>query len=127
MKKLKTAMASLTTALLLFPSKVYAAPWSSKCVSGPNNDVPTILGLECLLGNVISNALRLVGLVAFVFVIIGAFRWISSSGDPKGMEGAKKTVTTAIFGLILAVMAIFIMMLISSVTGVDLLNIDLSF
>lgn len=39
------------------------------------------------------------------FLVLGGIRYASSSGNPKNIEGAKNTITYAIIGLILAILA----------------------
>lgn len=47
----------------------------------------------------------LMGIVAYVtvfFIIKGGFNYMTSTGSPDGMQKAKKTITNAIIGLIIA-------------------------
>lgn len=109
----------VTASSILFPTSARAAEWGEDCM---RDDVATIGGVGCMVENLLTNALKLLGLFALIFVAIGAFRWLSSSGDAKALDGAKKTISTAILGLVLAVGAWFIFQLISLITGVDLSN-----
>ncbi len=45
------------------------------------------------------------GALSVLFIIIGAFRYVLSSGDPKNTEAAKETIIYALVGLIVAVLA----------------------
>lgn len=43
--------------------------------------------------------------LAVIFVTIGGIRYASSNGNPAQIEGAKKTITYALVGLILSILA----------------------
>jgi hypothetical protein len=54
----------------------------------------------------VTNAiLALVGIVAVLFLIIGGFRYVTASGNPEQIEGAKKTIMYAVVGLIVVILA----------------------
>lgn len=78
-----------------------------------------ISDLEIVFGNVVKSALAIAGVVLFVLLIIGGFKYITSGGDPKATEGAKNTITYAIGGLVLILLSFLILVLIYRITGVD--------
>ncbi len=81
--------------------------------------VATIKGLECAFSNFISVILALAGIVLFIMLVIGGFRYLVSGGDPKAVEAAKGTLTQAIVGLVILVLAFLILVLIREITGVN--------
>lgn len=81
-------------------------------------DVATFQGFECLLNNVLAAATTFIGLASFVMIIVGAFLYLTSGGNTKGTEAAKQTITYAIIGIIVALMAFFVLQFISGFTGV---------
>jgi heme/copper-type cytochrome/quinol oxidase subunit 2 len=89
-------------------------------VGGAENDVATIQGFECLLANILTVFIALIGLAAFVMVVIAAFRYLLSGGNSKGTEQAKNTLTYAIIGIVVALSAFIILNLLTAFTGVDL-------
>jgi hypothetical protein len=95
------------------------SPWTGACVSGPGNDVPTIIGLECLLANVLGVAVTFIGLAGFVMLLYGSFKFLISGGNNKGMEDAQKTLTFSVIGLVVALSSFLIVRLISEFTGVS--------
>ncbi len=104
---------------LLFASPVSAQvtrEWSGVCVDG---DVATIQGFQCLVGNVLQIGVAGVGLAGFVMMIIGAFKYLLSGGNAKGIDEGQKTMTYAVGGLILALSAYFILNIIADFTGVQ--------
>ncbi len=75
--------------------------------------------LEGVFGNVVSAALGFAGIVLFVLLLVGGIKYITSGGDPKAAEGAQKTITYAIGGLALILLSYLILVLIKTITGVD--------
>ena len=82
-------------------------------------EVPTIKCLEIVFSNILVVAVSLAALALFVMFLVGGFKFLTAGGDPKAVEGAKKTLTYAIAGLVVLVLAFLIIKLISTITGVD--------
>lgn len=55
--------------------------------------------------NVIQAGLVLVAYITIFFIIKGGFGYITSAGSPEGMSSAKKTITNAIIGMVIAIFA----------------------
>jgi Type IV secretion system pilin len=81
-----------------------------------------ISDLSTVFGNVVSAALGLAAIVLFVLLLMGGFKYITSGGDPKAVESAQKTITSAIIGLVLILVSYLILVLITNITGVDVTN-----
>lgn len=84
-----------------------------------NGDVATLGCIPIVIKDVITAALVFAGLVALILIIYSGIRYISSRGDPTKVEGAKKTLTYAIIGLVVIFLSFFIVNLISQITGID--------
>lgn len=82
--------------------------------------IPQLTGLEGIFSKVISYALAFSGIVLFIMLIIGGFKIMTASGDPKEAEAAKKTLTSAIVGIVLLILSFMILKLIEKLTGVTL-------
>jgi NADH:ubiquinone oxidoreductase subunit 6 (subunit J) len=78
-----------------------------------------LTGLNNIFANVVSIAIGLGGIVFFIMFVIGGFNYLTSGGNPQTTEGAKKTLTYAIGGLVLIALAFLILRLISDFTGVQ--------
>ncbi len=59
------------------------------------------------------------GGVSFLLMVYGFIKMSTSAGDPKAVQGAKETITSAISGLLLSIFGLFILRLIA----VDVLHI----
>lgn len=77
-----------------------------------------------LVSSIVKNAFVLAGVISFFLLVVGAFGIITGagSGDTKKMEGAKNTITAAVLGLVVIVGSIFIVKVLSVITGVDILS-----
>jgi len=78
----------------------------------------TIGDLQAVFSNVVGFALGFGGIILFIMLLMGGFKYITAGGDPKAIEGAKKTITYAIFGIVLLALAFLIIRLIEQITGV---------
>jgi hypothetical protein len=79
----------------------------------------TLEGLEGIFESIVTVVLGFGGVVLFIMLIMGGFRFITAGGDPKAIEGAKKTLTYAIGGIVLIALSFLILRFISTFTGVD--------
>lgn len=99
-------------------SPVYAAQDWANAAGCTVSEVATIKGFECLFSNFISVILAFAGIVLFIMLVTGGFRYLVSGGDPKAVESAKGTLTQAIVGIVILVLAFLILKLIETITGV---------
>lgn len=89
------------------------------CSTFSTRDAARLEDLECVFQNIVQIILGFAGITLFFLLIIGGFKYITSGGDPKGVESAKKTLTYAIGGMILILLAFLILVFIKQFTGVD--------
>lgn len=67
---------------------------------------------------ILNGFLTLVGIVALVFIIIGAARYITSQGDSSATEEAKNTILYALVGLIvIGIAAVVVNFVLSAIIG----------
>ena len=81
-------------------------------------DVAKLSDLEIIFENVVSVLLALGGFALLIMLLIGGFKYLTSGGDPKAVEGAKNTLTYAIGGVVLLAASYLILKLIENFTGV---------
>lgn len=81
-----------------------------------------ISDLETIFGNVVTSLLALGGIVLFLMLLSGGFKYLTSGGDPKATETAQKTLTYAIGGMVLLAGSYMILRIISDFTGADVTN-----
>lgn len=78
--------------------------------------------LEIVFSNIVGSLLALGGVVLFLMFLTSGFKYLTSSGDPKALEGAKKTLTTAIGGLIMLAGSYIILKIIANFTGANIVD-----
>lgn len=75
--------------------------------------------LETVFENVVTSLLALGGIVLFLMLLSGGFKYLTSGGDPKATESAQKTLTYAIGGLVMLAGSFIILKIIGDFTGTD--------
>ncbi len=94
------------------------ASWSNCMVDG----VATLQCLPVVFGQVVNWLLILSGSVALIFVILSGISFITSGGDQKKIDQAKKTLTYAIIGLLVIFLSFLIIKIIAYITGAECIN-----
>ncbi len=67
---------------------------------GKSSDVPLVLLA------VVDDLLRIAGIVAVAFVMIGAFKYVASQGNPEDTASAQSTIINALIGLVISIVAV---------------------
>lgn len=133
MKKLFSIFLPLVSFCLLrlafYPTPVSAqetSAWGERCVKEINGvQVATIQGLECIFINIVRVLVPLVGLAFFIMLIAGSFQMMTAGSEPKAVQKARATITAAIFGLVLFFGIWFILLLIKTITGVNVTKFEI--
>jgi hypothetical protein len=89
-----------------------------------------IMTLSCIfpiIANLIYWAIGMAGTIALFMIIFAGYQFLFSGGDAKSVDGARKTLTYAILGLVLIFLSFFILNFIATVTGVGCLNFSHGF
>jgi TRAP-type C4-dicarboxylate transport system permease small subunit len=82
--------------------------------AGTNAGVNTGVTVGAFIGIVVQAVLQIIGVVFFILMLYGGFKWMSSSGQQKQIEEAQKIITHSIIGLIVVILAYAISMFIVS-------------
>lgn len=92
------------------------AAWDPSCLV---DGVATFKCFEPLFSNVVRALTALVGVALFIMFVVGGYGFLFSGGDQKKLEKAKGTLTGAIAGVVIIVIAYLILKTITLFTGVD--------
>lgn len=107
---------SISALLFAFVPTAFAAPL---CPPGQFSSLCTIRidqgSGKNIVGNVITILLIIAIVLALIFLVLGGIRWILSGGDKGKIDQARSMITAAIVGLLLALLAFFIVNIISIV------------
>lgn len=82
-------------------------------------DPATIKDLESVFSNVVRTLMALGAFGLFIMLLTSGFKYLTSGGDQKAVEGAKKTLTFAIGGFVTLAFSYLILRLIGIFTGTD--------
>lgn len=116
-RRLPTHKAGLVSAFFVLISTIQA-------VTSPAYAAPAQLSD---IGKVIQNVIGLLApaaAIAFLLVfIVGAYKYMTSGGDPKATASARATLTYAIIGVILVVVSYLVLKLIEDITKVPITTV----
>jgi hypothetical protein len=93
--------------LTVIPSTaVGASAISEACKVDPNSALCTDKGdIMGFVSTLVKTLLFILGAVSVVMIIFAGFRYVTSGGDAKAVEGAKNTIMYAVIGLVVALLA----------------------
>lgn len=73
---------------------------------------------------ILSSALNIAFIVAAVvvlfFMVLGAFRWITSGGDKDSIANARKTIVNALIGLAILALSVVIVVVVGRILNIDI-------
>lgn len=79
----------------------------------------TLQCLEPIFVSVVQALVALVGVALFIMFVVGGFGFLFSGGDQKKLEKARGTLTGAVAGVVVIVVAYLLLKTIQLFTGVD--------
>lgn len=115
MKKL-TKIANITTLVataMMVAMPLLAAAQFTVPDSG-SSGLPNQAKFSEIMITIINILLAVAGLIAVIFLIVGGFRYITAGGNEEASEAAKKTITNAIIGIVIIILAFVIVRVISN-------------
>jgi hypothetical protein len=84
------------------------------------NPISKFDNLTALLVNIMKGFLGIIAVWAVAFIVIGGFRMVISSGNEEAVLAAKKTITWAVLGLLVAVLSFAIIAIVQNLVGVNI-------
>lgn len=75
----------------------------------------TVPKLGSFMGNIIRIIFLIAGIVALMYMLMGAMKWITSSGKEEGVKEARDQIQAAVLGLIVMVAVLSIAVVIEQV------------
>lgn len=106
----------------MFVEKVFAQ--ASLDIKQPGTVKITEIGK--LISAAVGTVIIIAALLAFLYLILGGIKWITSGGDKAGMEEARNKITHAIVGLIIVGASWAIMSLVQNFLGVQIIGGSIS-
>ncbi|OGM05443.1 hypothetical protein A2125_01255 [Candidatus Woesebacteria bacterium GWB1_43_5] len=86
----------------------------------PSGQTPAQLkDIEVVFSNIVGAAIALAGIVLFIMLVIGGFKYLTAGGEPPKIESARKTLTYAILGIVFIALSFLFLRFIGVFTGVQ--------
>lgn len=79
-------------------------------------------GLASFIRNLLNAAWLVAGLGAFIYMVMGGFRYLTAAGDAKAAADASKQITGAVTGLALIIGSYALAKIVGAVLGIDIFN-----
>ncbi|OGV97161.1 hypothetical protein A2W24_00445 [Microgenomates group bacterium RBG_16_45_19] len=74
-----------------------------------------------LISKILPNVYVILGLILFIYLLIGGFMVIASAGNQHNLDQGKQIITNAIIGFIVVFASYWIIQAIEILTGLDIL------
>lgn len=110
----KIGAASASISMALFATSAHALTGFNNVAKNLNNEISTNNNIVDTVFKVINWILIATAAAAVLFLIVGGFRYITSAGNEDLVEDAKRTMTYAIMGLVVVLLAFVIAATINS-------------
>jgi len=95
-------MAGCPAVLLTLPSWYRGLEGAGAC----NPKITKLTDLWIIVLNIVEMLIHLTTYAAAVYTMLGGFQYLTANGEPNKISGAKETITHALTGLIISVVAI---------------------
>jgi hypothetical protein len=105
-KTIKRSAAIGSLASLVMSTQAFAQNAKNTINTSVSNVNPGLnTNLTASVKNIINVLIGVIGVVAVIMLIIGAFRFVTSSGNSDATKGAKDTILFAIIGIVVALLS----------------------
>ena len=83
-------------------------------------------GFGALIGSILSFSMLIAAILVLLYLIWGAFEWITSQGDKSKLESARQKITGAILGIVVlaTVLALFMVVQLNDMVLQQFLGIE---
>ncbi len=102
---------------LFAPAVVHAQPTSYSIESFGSQIGLGTADLKETIINIIELSLGLLSLISVTMIIIGGFTWLTSGGNEEKVDKAKKTISAAVIGIVIVLLAWAIVLFVAKTTA----------
>ena len=89
-------------ALTCSGSQISSGNVDNNCYS---TNLPNVAATSSELQTILQILFGIIGALAVLFIVIGGFSYVTSSGNPQAMQKARRTIMYSVIGLLVAVFA----------------------
>lgn len=105
------------------PLAYFAIPQAALAVDlVPNNTLGQVNDPIVVIRGIIRFILLLAFVIAFIMLLVGGIRWILAGGDEKSVEKARNTITAALIGLVVVLIAYALIRLVEIFFGFNIIT-----
>lgn len=90
------------------------------------NPIEGASNLTELLLKIMRGFIYITGIWAVAFIVIGGFKMVISQGNEEAVTAAKKTITWAVIGLVVVLLAFSIIAIVQNLIGIDVKDVKTS-
>lgn len=83
---------------------------------------PGVTNIVAIIRGVVQFILVIAFVIAFIMLLVGGIRWIVAGGDEKAVAGARSTITAALIGLVIVLVAFALIRLVETFFNVSILT-----
>ena len=83
-----------------------------------NTALAPSVGLGTVIGSLVGFMVIVAVLAALIYIILGAFQWITSGGDKAKVESARNHIIAAVVGLVIIALAFIILNIVTNLLGI---------
>jgi len=94
--------------VLMFGTLLLMTNLVSALVSGVSETTEIFDVMACIICQIMQFFYYIVGIIATLMIIVAGIKWITSSDDPEARNSAKSQVFNVIIGLIIVLLAAFL-------------------
>ncbi|MCR4324718.1 MAG: pilin [Candidatus Curtissbacteria bacterium] len=88
----------------------------------PPLDDPGVNNIIGIVQAVIQFIIVVAFVIAFIMLLVGGIRWILAGGDEKAVANARSTITAALIGLVVVLIAFALIRLVETFFGIPILS-----
>lgn len=120
-KIINHSIAFLATSAIYAPS-VFADVLNGGVNPPAGSAVAPDTSIGAIVSFMVGFLLTLAVLIALLYIVIGAFQWITSGGDKGKVEAARNHIISAVIGLVIIALSFVIINVVISVLGLGSLT-----
>lgn len=122
---MKKVVALITTGSTFLLTAVNALAQVNLTPGRPAQGINPATPANVIITNILSIVFVVAILLVLFFLIVGAFRWITSGGEKEAVGKARGTIVNALIGLAILALAFVIARVAGQIVGVDFGNLIL--
>lgn len=92
-------------------------PWESMMPEELKPNFPITTTLGDIVSKILPFVFRGAAFALLIYLILGAFQFLTSGGDPKAVEAARSRITNAIIGFVVIFASILLIKLLENILG----------